>query len=83
LFANVDALMTPDALFAFSVETHAGPEPYTLRPSLRFAHSAPAVESQLSACGMRTLSKSSVVLRQDRGEPVMGMIFVAAGSKRV
>ena len=77
LFDGVAAILAPGGLFAFSVETYPGPEPYTLGTSLRFAHSAPAVGALLGASGMRTLSTQAVVLRQDRGVSVMGMIFVA------
>ena len=77
LFAGVATALAPGGLFTFSVETHDGEAPYALGPSLRFAHAPAAVEAMLDDCAMRMLSKQSVVLRQDRGEAVMGMIFVA------
>ena len=78
LVAVVAALLAPGGLFAFSIETHTGAEPYLLGPSLRFAHAPAALEGLLATEGMEVLRSVPVTLRQDRGQPVAGRIIVAA-----
>ncbi|MGV3651375.1 MAG: class I SAM-dependent DNA methyltransferase [Devosia sp.] len=77
LFAGVARVLRPGGLFAFSVETHAGPEPFVLRPSLRYAHERAATLAALSEAGFTLISAQEEVLREDRGEPVMGLVVVA------
>ena len=64
-------------LFAFSVESHDGPQDVLLRPSRRYAHSEAYVRRVLSASGFTPLSMETEIIRQDRGEGVEGLIVVA------
>ncbi|SFZ82281.1 Predicted methyltransferase, contains TPR repeat [Devosia enhydra] len=77
LFEGVARVLRPGGLFAFSVETHAGPEAFVLRPSLRYAHGKAATLAALSEAGFTLISAHEEALREDRGEPVMGLVIVA------
>ena len=74
--AIADALEA-GGLFAFSVEAHDGEEDYVLRASRRYAHSEGYIDGLLDARGLTLLSLSREVIRQDRHEPVEGLIVVA------
>ena len=76
LAALVPALQ-PGGLLAFSLETHEGPEPLFLRPSLRYAHGLEATRDALVVAGLEILRFETAVLRQDRGAPITGMLIVA------
>jgi len=77
VFAAVARVLVPGGLFAFSVETHAGPEACVLRQSLRYAHAPGAALAALVAAGFSVLSAGPDVLRQDRGAPVAGLVVLA------
>ncbi len=70
-------LLAPKGLFAFSVESLEGQDGYALRSSRRYAHSLTYVREVLSQAGMSAVSSSQHVIRQDRGQPVTGMIVTA------
>ena len=76
-FANVAALIKPDGLFAFSVEKAADEAGFELRSSLRYAHSETHVVSQLYTNGLETLATEETVIRNDAGEPITGLLFLA------
>jgi predicted TPR repeat methyltransferase len=65
-------------LFAFSVQSpqSTAAKGYELGADLRFAHSRPYVEASAASAGLTMLFDETVVLRQDRGEAVHGVIFV-------
>jgi len=65
-----------DALFAFSVESHAG-EGYVLRPSQRYAHAEAYLHEVATAHGWTILSLESQTLRHDAGVPIAGYLVVA------
>lgn len=64
-------------LLAFSVEKHDGPEDFILRPSRRYAHSRSSIERLLGSNGFQSAGIEEAVIRQDRGQPVEGLIVVA------
>jgi predicted TPR repeat methyltransferase len=74
--ARISAALAPGALFAFSVERHAGDD-FVLRPSRRYAHSQAYLRNLLAANGFEILSLERAIIRMDRGEPVEGLIVVA------
>lgn len=76
-FANVAALIKPDGIFAFSVEKAPDEAGFELRTSLRYAHSETHVVSQLYAHGFETLATEETVIRNDGGEPITGLLFLA------
>lgn len=76
-FATVATALAQAGLFAFSVEKHDGPEPFLLRETRRFAHSEGSVRSLLEHAGFGLVSVAGATIRQDRGQPVAGLIVVA------
>lgn len=75
--ATVAGLLGPGGLFAFSVEKLSEPDGFALQPSRRYAHSEPYVRATLAAAGLSVLSLEQRIIRQDRREPVAGLIVVA------
>lgn len=51
---------------------------HSLLPSRRYAHAEAYVRAVLAANGFSVLSLEERVIRQDRREPVAGLIVVAA-----
>ncbi|AJY44525.1 methyltransferase [Martelella endophytica] len=78
LFENVKALIANDGLFLFSVEDGGAGADFTLLPSLRYAHSAAYVGRLLAAHGFVLRAERQTTLRKDAGEPVPGILFLAA-----
>jgi predicted TPR repeat methyltransferase len=78
VFGTVAAMLAPGGLFAFSVESHAGPEDLILRDSRRYAHSRRYVAEQLDAGGFDVVSMEQAHLRSDRGAPISGLVVLAA-----
>jgi predicted TPR repeat methyltransferase len=75
--AKVASALRSGGLFAFSVERHAGLEDLVLRPSRRHAHSEAYMRGVLARNGFAVVSLEMHIIRQDRGEPVEGLIVVA------
>jgi predicted TPR repeat methyltransferase len=69
-------VLNPGAVFAFSVETHAG-ESVILRDTLRYAHGAAHVRNALGAAGLNLVSLEPATTRTEKGVPVPGLIVVA------
>lgn len=77
IVAMVAEALSPDGIFAFSVEKLPLGESFALQTSRRYAHSEAYVRGVLSATGFSVVSLSTAVIRQDRGNPVEGIIVVA------
>ena len=77
IVATVAGLLGVDGLFAFSVEKLDAAGGFALQPSRRYAHSEPYVRAVLAGNGFSVLSLEERVIRQDRREPVAGLIVVA------
>lgn len=77
IVATAAGLLAEDGLFAFSVEKLDAPDGFALQPSRRYAHSQTYVRAVLAANGFSVLSLEERVIRQDRREPVAGLIVVA------
>jgi len=74
--AAVGRALAPDGLFAFTVETHAGPG-VVLGEKLRYAHAADHVRAALAAAGLVSLMFESVSTRTENGVPVPGWLVIA------
>lgn len=72
------SMLRADGLFAFSVERHAGLEDFALRPSRRYAHAEAYVRRTLAGHGFQVRSLGAETVRMDRGEPIEGLVVVAA-----
>jgi predicted TPR repeat methyltransferase len=74
---TVAVLLVGDGLFAFSVEKLAGEGDFALQPSRRYAHSEVYVRRVLGKAGLAVVSLEEKIIRQDRDEPVQGLIVIA------
>lgn len=63
--------------FVASVEVNGLMDGYKLQESKRYAHSRAYIEATLAQVGRYLLSWHECVLRQDRGQPVMGAVLVS------
>lgn len=77
IFRQAHRVLAPGGLFAFTVETHAGPG-MILRDTLRYAHGAALVQQTLDATGFTTAHLSAASTRTEKGVPVPGLVCVAA-----
>jgi len=69
-------VMAPGALIAFSVETHDG-DGVILRDTLRYAHGEAHVRHALKQGGLQLVCLQSAPARNEKGEPVPGLVVVA------
>jgi predicted TPR repeat methyltransferase len=77
VFAIVDELAAPRAVFAFSVEDGGEGEGVQLRESLRYAHSEAYVRALCARHGFDVREIVRTVIRKDGGKPVAGILFLA------
>jgi predicted TPR repeat methyltransferase len=75
--AAVRRVLAPGGLFGFTLETHAG-DGVLLRESLRYAHGAAHVRAALAGAGLKLAHLAEVSTRTESGEPVAGLLGVAA-----
>ena len=74
-FAAVAAALKPGALFAFTVERHAG-EGYALGASGRYAHGDGFVRAAAAAAGFALVHEAEVALRTEMHRPVAGGCYL-------
>ena len=82
---TVAGLLAEDGLFAFSVEKLAGDGDFALQPSRRYAHSEKPMSGEVLAAEAvlccRLSHRDENIIRQDRSEPVEGLIVVAGSTQ--
>jgi predicted TPR repeat methyltransferase len=76
LFAAVRRVLEPGGVFAFSAERAATTERFTLRASMRYAHGEAYLRELAAAHGYTVLSVQTLVLREDAGQPIDGLIVL-------
>jgi predicted TPR repeat methyltransferase len=74
---TVDGLLAEGGLFAFSVEKLDAADGFALQPSRRYAHAEGYVKRVLREAGLTVVSLEEQIIRQDRNEPVTGLIVTA------
>jgi predicted TPR repeat methyltransferase len=74
---TVDGLLAEGGLFAFSVEKLDAADGFALQPSRRYAHAEGYVKRVLREAGLAMVSLEERIIRQDRNEPVTGLIVTA------
>ena len=79
IVAAAARVLAPGALFAFTVETHAG-DGVQLLPTLRYAHGEPYIRRALTAAGLTLGSASKGAVRSEKGVPVDSLVVVAVAS---
>ena len=72
----VARVLSADGLFAFTVETHAGPG-VVLGEKLRYAHGTDHVCAALEGAGLSPLAFDHASTRTENGSPVPGLVVVA------
>ncbi len=75
IFAALARRVAPDGLIAFTVEK-GGPEDWTIRESLRFAHSEAYLRRLAAAHGFAVAALEETILRKDRGADIVGLAVV-------
>jgi predicted TPR repeat methyltransferase len=76
LIAGTAAVLAPDGLLAFTVETHDG-SGAKLLPTLRYAHSERYVRCGLGAAGLKPMHIAKASVRSEKGVPVDSLVVVA------
>jgi predicted TPR repeat methyltransferase len=79
IVAAVTDILTPDGLFAFTVETHAG-EGIKLLPTLRYAHAEAYVRTVLREVGLAVVRIDRKPIRSEKAVPVDSLVIVAQPS---
>ena len=79
IFAGVARVLTPDGLFAFTVETHAG-DGIKLLPTLRYAYGETYLRAVLGDAGLAVSSLTHAWVRSEKGVPVDSLIVIAEPS---
>lgn len=73
VFEAVRERLQPGACFAFSVELSTDGREFKLLPSLRYAHSPAYIDRLAELNGFRVRRSWQAPLREDQGQPVMGL----------
>ncbi|QHE75178.1 tetratricopeptide repeat protein [Hydrogenophaga sp. PBL-H3] len=73
VFEAVRERLQPGACFAFSVELAGDGSKLKLLPSLRYAHSPTYIDRLAALNGFRVRQSWQAPLREDQGQPVMGL----------
>jgi predicted TPR repeat methyltransferase len=76
---RVAPVLAPDAVFAFTVETHAG-DGVKLLPTLRFAHGEAYVRGVLRDAALTVARLEQKSVRSEKGVPVDSLVVVAQAS---
>ncbi len=67
--------LVPDGIAAFSIEA-GETAPYALGEGLRYRHAPAYVAALASAAGFAELARQEVTLREEKGAPVAGVLFL-------
>lgn len=81
LITEVARVLSPDGLFACTLETHDG-DGVILGAGLRYAHSAGYVGEALTKAGLTQLHLAKVSTRDESGVPVPGLVVVVKPAGR-
>jgi predicted TPR repeat methyltransferase len=79
IIASVARVLAPDAVFAFTVETHAGGG-VKLLPTLRYAHGELYVRAILGDAGLTAAHLAKTPVRTEKSVPVESLVVVAQPS---
>ena len=82
IIASVARVLAPNAVFAFTVETHAGGG-VKLLPTLRYAHGEAYVRAVLRDAGLASARLAETPVRTEKGVPVDSLVVVAQPSTEV
>jgi predicted TPR repeat methyltransferase len=74
VFAAATRCLAEAGLFIFSVESHAGNEPYHLRQTGRFAHALPYLRELSARHGFEEISVDNATIRLEKDAPIPGYV---------
>jgi predicted TPR repeat methyltransferase len=74
---GIAGALEPGGLAAFSLESGAG-APYALGPGLRYRHDPAHAAALAARAGLREVARRDATLREERSQPVAGVLFVLA-----
>ena len=77
VIAAIARVLAPEGLLAFTVETHPG-EGVKLLPTLRYAYGQATLRAAMTKAGLTLLKIEEAMVRTEKGEPVEGLVVVAA-----
>lgn len=80
LFSVARLALRSGGVLAFSVEEHAGAEPFQLRPSGRYAHSRAGLLALAHSHGFTVREITASTLRQEQGADMAGLLVVLAAA---
>lgn len=80
IFAALAKRVAPDGLIALAVEK-GGPEDWTIRESLRFAHSEAYLRRLADRHGFAVAALEETNLRKDRGADIIGLAMVLSARR--
>lgn len=76
VFHAVHAALRPSGRFAFTLDTHAGPESYQLTPWAHYAHALHYVRDTAARAGLHELAAQQVIFPRDSGFEAAGVAMV-------
>ncbi len=76
LMTEAARVLRPGGVVAFTTETHNGPG-VILGAGLRYCHGADHIRDAIAAAGLELASLSAVSTREEKNEPVPGLVAVA------
>jgi predicted TPR repeat methyltransferase len=77
LLQEVNRVLVPGGVLAFTVETHGGDDGVILGEGLRYAHSAGYVRSSIESAGLTLSWLENLSTRNEDNTPVPGLVAVA------
>lgn len=73
--SSIAGALVPGGHAAFSIEAGEG-APFALGPGLRYRHDPLHVAQLAARAGLTEMARQEAVLREERGEPVKGVLFL-------
>jgi predicted TPR repeat methyltransferase len=77
VLAEIERVLAPGGLVAFTVETHDG-EGVVIGEGRRYAHAAEYLRKTIAACGLKLAHLEEASPRTEDNEPVRGLVVVAS-----
>ncbi len=76
VFESCYNALTPNGLFAFSIELSEHPESFMLRATGRYAHSSSYISNLSNKYNFELASIKNVTLRMDSGKKILGEVYI-------
>jgi predicted TPR repeat methyltransferase len=80
LFSKLQAFLTPQGVFAFTIETASEAASYGLQPTGRFTHNSAYIHTLCHVHGFSIALEEEAILREQQADKVLGKVFVLTQS---